>query len=83
MNRETVDFASTSIKGDPRPTYKATAVKLILVPRLRQPPMNRMSCGSQPANIRLINRREKFPCSFYYLCYWFTLKYWRKKKKLL
>jgi hypothetical protein len=42
-------------------TYKATDENLILDARLKQPPMNRMSCGSQPANIRLINRRESFP----------------------
>jgi hypothetical protein len=77
MNREALDPVSNSIKGDPLCLLKATAEKLILVHRLRQPPMNRLSAnqrfdGTQPTNISLINRREKLPDSFYYQYYQFT-----------
>lgn len=54
----------TSIKGYSRYFYKAGSV-LILDFRLRPSPMNRLSCGTQPANIRLINRRVWFPFSFH------------------
>jgi hypothetical protein len=81
MSREVLDLASNSIKGDPRPTYKATDENLILDARRRQPPMNRMSCGSQPANIRLINRREKLPYLFCYHNYTIFLKSRSEMKK--
>jgi hypothetical protein len=42
--------------------------------------MNRMSCINQHANISLINRRDKFPYSFYYLGYWFSKKIGGKRK---
>ena len=54
----------TSIKGYSRHFCKAGSV-LILEFRLRPSPMNRLSCGTQPANIRLINRRVWFPFSFH------------------
>jgi hypothetical protein len=65
-----------SIKGNPRPPLKVpcgeTLVRrLTLARRLRFSPMNIMSCGNQPANIRATDRRVKFPCSFYYFILFF------------
>ena len=65
-SREILDNLSWSIKGNPRQCYKATGNSLTLVFRLRQPPMIKLSCINQHANIRLINRRVKFPCSYHY-----------------
>jgi hypothetical protein len=83
MNRKTY-----SIKGDPRRSYKATGENLTLAVRLRHPPMNRMSCGNQPANIRLISdfsphHRVKFSYSFRYQGFGFTLKKQSDFMKLL
>jgi len=72
MNREIY-----SIKGNPRHFYKAPGCGLTLAGRLRLSPTNKMSCGSQPANIRLINRRVKFPYSFHH--YFFDS--FKKRKK--
>jgi hypothetical protein len=66
MKREIADLVSDSIKGNPRCPYEATGESLTLAFRLRHPPMIKMSCGIQPANIRLINRREQFPFSSHY-----------------
>ena len=65
-SREIVDFLSWSIKGNPRKLYKAPGYGLTLAIRLRHPPMITLSCINQHANIRLINRRVKFPCSCHY-----------------
>jgi len=61
MNREIY-----SIKGNPRHFSKAPGFGLTLAMRLRLSPANKMSCGTQPANIRLANRRVKFPFSFHH-----------------
>jgi len=53
----------TSVKENPRYNYKATK-GLILAVRQRQLPMNQLSCGSQSANISLINRRERISLPF-------------------
>lgn len=55
--------------------YKAAAT-LILDPRTRQLPTNPLSCGSQSANIRLINRRA-LALSVHPHAY----PPWRRKKK--
>jgi hypothetical protein len=65
MNRETAGVIPGSIKEDPRLTYRAGASPTPVF-RLRQPPMIRMSCVNQHANIRLIIRRGQFPGSFRY-----------------
>ena len=75
-SREIADFLSWSIKGNPRKPYKATGNSLTLAIRLRQPPMITLSCINQHANIRLINRRVKFPCS----CHRFDFFYMLRKK---
>jgi len=75
MNREIY-----SIKGTPRTFYKAPGISLILAPRLRLSPTNRLSCGNQPANIRLVNRRVKFPFSFHHYLFDFIKK--RKKSSV-
>ena len=54
----------TSVKENPRLTYKAAPYGLILAFRPRQLPMNPMSCGIQSAYISLINRRELFSLPF-------------------
>ncbi len=46
----------TTIKENPCENFKAVKVP-ILVLRERQLPTDQLSCGSQSANIRLINRR--------------------------
>ena len=61
MNREI-----NSIKDNPRHSYKAPGFGLTLANRLRLYPADKMSCGNQPANIRLANRRVKFPFSFHH-----------------
>jgi hypothetical protein len=72
MNREIY-----SIKGTPRVTYKAPGYNsLTLASRLRLSPTNRLSCVNQSANIRLINRRVKFPFLF---CH-FIFEYMKKRK---
>ena len=53
MGRE----SGLSVKENPRPYCKA-APALILELRPRQLPTIRLSCGSQSANISLINRRD-------------------------
>ena len=73
MNREIY-----SIKGNPRQIYKAPGNSLTLAVRLRLCPTNRLSCGNQPANIRLVNRRVKFPFSFHHYIFGSFKK--RKKK---
>jgi len=75
MNREIY-----SIMGNPRKTLKAPGYGLTLAIRLRLSPTNKLSCGTQPANIRLINRRVKFPFSFHHFIFAFLKK--RKKKHL-
>jgi hypothetical protein len=65
MSREIAGLIPGSIKEAPRLPYRAGA-SLPPVSRLRQPPMIRMSCVTQHANIRLIIRRGQFPCSFRY-----------------
>jgi len=72
MNREIY-----SIKGNPRHLYKAPGNCLTLAFRLRLSPTNKLSCGIQPANIRLINRRVKFPFHFHL----FIFVYFKKIKK--
>jgi hypothetical protein len=74
MNREIY-----SIKGNPRKLYKAPDFGLTLAIRLRLSPTNKLSCGKQPANIRLINRRVKFPFPFHY----FIFDFLKKRKKTL
>jgi hypothetical protein len=69
MNREIY-----SIKGNPRHLYKAPGYGLTLAFRLRLSPTNKMSCGIQPANIRLIDRRVKFPFSFHHYVFDFFKK---------
>jgi hypothetical protein len=73
-SREIVDFLSWSIKGNPRRSYKATGYGLTLAPRLRIPPMISLSCINQHANIRVINRRVKFPCSCHYIYFYYMLR---------
>ena len=73
-SREIMDFLSRSIKGNPRNSFKATGNNLTLVIRLRQPPMITLSCINQHANIRLINRRVKFPCSYHYYDFSYMLR---------
>lgn len=51
MDRET-----TVIKENPRNDYEA-ATMLILDLRQRQLPTNPLTCGKQPANIRMVYRR--------------------------
>jgi hypothetical protein len=70
ISREIADLASVSITGNPRRSLKATGVNLTLVWRLRKAPMNRLSCVNQHANIRVINRREQFPCLYRYLAFY-------------
>jgi hypothetical protein len=65
MSGETAGVIPDSIQEDPRSPYRAGA-SLTPVFRLRQPPMIRMSCINQHANIRLIIRRGQFPGSFRY-----------------
>jgi hypothetical protein len=72
MSRETAGIAPDSIKGNPRNPYRAPGERLTPAVRLRHPPMIRMSCITQHANIRLIMRRGQFPFSFRYQS--FTLK---------
>jgi len=68
MNREIY-----SIKGNPRQIYKAPGFGLTLAHRLRLSPTNKLSCGTQPANIRLVNRRVQFPCSFHHFFLFFII----------
>lgn len=63
---ETAGIVPDSIKGDPRSSYRATCESTTPAARLRHPPMIRMSCITQRANIRLIMRRGQFPFSFRY-----------------
>ena len=71
MSREIAGFKPDSIKEDPRHSYRATCTSMIPAFRLRQPPMIRMSCINQHANIRLIMRRGQFPYSFrYWVSFW-------------
>jgi hypothetical protein len=88
MSREASGSRPDSIKGDPRPSYRAPGENPTPAFRLRQPPMNRMSCINQHANIRLISdfsphRREKLPYSFRYQEFGFTLKKQSDFMKLL
>ena len=53
METETI-----SVKENPCPCYGGIVQTLTLDSRPRQLPMKVRSCGSQPANISLINRRE-------------------------
>jgi len=73
-SRETVDVLSWSIKGNPRQIYKATGNSLTLDIRLRHPPMIKLSCINQHANIRLINRRVKFPYSYHHYDFSYMLR---------
>jgi hypothetical protein len=68
MNREIVSLRANSVKGDPSFSYAADIGNdnLTRAYRLGQPPMNRLSCVNQHANMRLINYRSQFPCSFRY-----------------
>ena len=83
MDREASDRRSDSMKGNPRCCYKATDEGLTLASRVRLPPMNRMSCINQHANIRLINRRERLPYSFRYQVFWVYREKRGKNQKLL
>jgi hypothetical protein len=67
MSGETAGFLPDSIKGDPRGCYRAPGESLTPASRLRHPPMIRMSCINQHANIRLIMHRGQFPFPFCYL----------------
>jgi hypothetical protein len=71
------------IKDNPRRSYKATGFGLTLASRLRLYPADKMSCGTQPANIRLANRRVKFPFSFHHYFYKFVIKKRRRKERYL
>ena len=51
------DRATPTVRRILASAYKA-APALILVTRQRQLPTNQLWCGSQSANIRLINRRK-------------------------
>jgi hypothetical protein len=64
MSGETAGIVPDSIKGNPRSSYRATCGSTTPVFRLRHPPMIRMSCITQHANIRLIKHRGQFPSSF-------------------
>jgi hypothetical protein len=66
ISGETAGLEPDSIKEDPRNSYRATRESTTPVHRLRQPPMIRMSCINQHANIRLIKHRGQFPFSFRY-----------------
>jgi hypothetical protein len=66
MSGETAGFKPDSIKEDPRPSYRAPGESLTPAVRLRHPPMIRMPCITQHANVRLIMRRGQFPSSFRY-----------------
>jgi hypothetical protein len=69
MSGETAGIIPDSIKEDPRNSYRAPGESLTPAIRLRQPPMIRMSCVNQHANIRLIMRCGQFPFSFRYKCF--------------
>jgi hypothetical protein len=66
MSGETAGFVPDSIKENPRNSYRAPGESLTPAIRLRRPPMIRMSCINQYANIRLIKRRGQFPFLFRY-----------------
>jgi hypothetical protein len=66
MSGETAGFIPDSIKEDPRNSYRAPGESLTPAARLSHPPMIRMSCITQHANIRLIKHRGQFPFSFRY-----------------
>jgi hypothetical protein len=66
MSGETAGIAPDSIKGNPRNSYRAPGERLTPAVRMRRPPMIRMSCVNQHANIRMIMNRGQFPCSFRY-----------------
>jgi hypothetical protein len=51
MSGETAGFVPDSIKEDPRNSYRAPDESLTPAVRLRRPPMIRMSCITQHANI--------------------------------
>jgi hypothetical protein len=74
MSRETAGIAPDSIKEDPRPSYRAPGESLTPAVRLRHPPMIRMSCINQHANIRLIMHRGQFPFSFRYQAFTVRMK---------
>jgi hypothetical protein len=74
MSGETAGFKPDSIKEDPRNSYRAPGESLTPVSRLRHPPMIRMSCITQYANIRLIKRRGQFPFSFRYQGFMINMK---------
>jgi hypothetical protein len=71
-----------SIKGVPSSSFEAALTGTTLVKRLGQPPMNRLSCVNQHANIRLINYRGQFPFPFRYAQAGFTLNYRGDLKKI-
>jgi len=52
-----------TIKGHARLNYEAD-FRSILAIRLKPSPMIRLSCGTQSAHIRLINRRRNIPLLF-------------------
>jgi hypothetical protein len=74
MSGETAGIVPDSIKGNPRKPYRAPGESLTPAIRLRHPPMIRMSCITQHANIRLIMRRGQFPCLFRYPVFGLTMK---------
>jgi hypothetical protein len=74
MSRETAGIEPDSIKEDPRNSYRAPDERLTPAFRLRHPPMIRMSCITQHANIRLIMHREQFPFLFRYQVFSLKIK---------
>jgi hypothetical protein len=74
MSGETAGCIPDSIKEDPRNSSRAPGESLTPALRLRHPPMIRMSCITQHANIRLIMRRGQFPFSFRYQGFTVTMK---------
>ena len=71
INGEVGGNCTAPTKEDPRLPYAATFERLTRDYRLRQLPMVTMSCVTQHANIRLINRRGQLPGLFRYL--WFVM----------
>ena len=63
MDNEATERGMATIKGYARRSFMADFGS-IHATRLALSPMNRLSCGTQPAHIRLINRRRDIPLSF-------------------
>lgn len=63
MDSGATERGMATIKGYARERFMANYGSIHVV-RLALSPMNRLSCGTQPAHIRLINRRRSISLSF-------------------